>query len=415
MTWLDAAFLFDADTMLTRGRAMAEKLTDKLVRSLERPPTGNRITYDTEVRGFGIRITAAGALAFILNYRRKLDHLERRLTLGSFPDWSVAAAREEAKRLKRDIDLGADPVGADRDQRAAPTVSDLCDRFEEEYLPRKRSSTIRDYGSILRGQIRPVLGKRKLVALAFEDIDALHRSVTKNSGPYRANRTLSVMSKMCSLAVQWKWRTDNPCRHVPRNDEAKRKRYLSAAELDRLLKALAEHDDRDAADVFRFALLTGARRGEILAARWDDFNPETGVWTKPGHTTKQRTEHVVPLSAPARQLLASREQTSEYVFPGRLKGHRVEVKANWKRVCAAAKITGLRIHDLRHSYAAQLASAGVGLHVIGGLLGHTQPQTTHRYAHLFDDPLRTATEKVGAIIAGKPAAKVLPMQKGRRR
>jgi integrase len=394
---------------------MAEKLTDKQVRALEPPPTGNRITYDTEVKGFGARITANGAIAFVVNYRRRVDGLERRLTIGAWPDWSVAAAREEAKRLKRDIDLGADPVGDARDQRAAPTVDDLADRFEEEHLPRKRPSTARDYRGILKGHIRPALGRRKVASLAFEDIDALHRAVTKNAGPYRANRTLAVMSKMCSLAVQWRWRTDNPCRHVPRNGEAKRKRYLSAAELGRLSKALADHDDRDAADVFRLLLLSGARRGEVLAARWTDINLETGTWTKPGATTKQKTDHVVPLSAPARQLLAARAQESEFVFPGRIGGHRVEVKSNWQHICKAANITGLRIHDLRHSYASQLASAGIGLHTIGALLGHTQAQTTARYAHLFDDPLRAATEKVGAILAGKRKAKVVPLSKGRRR
>ena len=94
-------------------------------------------------------------------------------------------------------------------------------------------------------------------------------------------------------------------------------------------------------------------------------------------------------------------------------GHRIEVKGNWARVCKAAGIHGLRIHDLRHSYASTLASAGVGLHVIGGLLGHTQPSTTARYAHLFDDPLRAATERAGAILSGrrKPAAKILTLPK----
>ena len=385
---------------------MSQKLTDKLVRALERPPTGNRILYDAELPGFGVRITAAGAIAFVLNYRIKATGQERRYTIGRYtigePAWSVAAAREEAKRLRREIDLGADPVGQDQEQREAPTVNQLCDQFEKEHLPRKRPSTASGYRGILSAYVRPILGKRKVASLTFEDADALHRLVTK-SGPYLANRTLAVFSKMCSLAVQWRWRADNPCRHVARNDEAKRTRYLSAAELERFLKALAEHGDRDAADIFRMLLLTGARRGEVLAARWRDIDLETGVWTKPGATTKQRTKHIVPLSA-ARQLLAARSETSEseFVFPGRLGGHRIEIKGNWARICKAAKLDGLRVHDLRHSFASQLASAGIGLHVIGGLLGHTQPQTTHRYAHLFDYPLRAATEKVGAILSGAP-------------
>jgi integrase len=392
-----------------------QKLTDRVVKALEPPPVGNRITYDSVVKGYGARITAASAIALVLNYRRKVDGSEHRWTIGAWPDWSVVAGREEAKRLKRLIAGGADPVGEHREQREAPTVNDLLDRFEEEHLPRKRASTAADYESMLRVHVRPALGKRKVAALSFSDVDALHRSLTKHSGPYRANRTIAVLSKACSLAVQWKWRPDNPCKGIERNDEAQRKRYLTGAELEQLLKALAQHDDRDASDIFRFLLLTGARRGEVLAMRWADV--EAGVWTKPGATTKRRTEHVVPLSAPARQLLAGRDRTSEYVFPGRHGGHRVNVKSNWKRICQAAKISGLRIHDLRHSFASQLASAGVGLHVIGGLLGHTQAQTSHRYAHLFHDTLQAATEKAGAIIAGGPSAEIVPLPKtkGRRR
>jgi integrase len=398
---------------------MSQKLSDQLVRRLPTPPAerGNCIAYDTAVKGFGCRVTAAGARSFILNYRRKADGLERRFTIGSFPDWSVAAAREEAKRLKREVDGGGDPVGEDREQREAPTVNDLIDRLEEEHLPRKRASTADDYKRMLSLHVRPALGKRKVASLSFSDVDKLHRDLTKRSGPYRANRTIAVLSKACSLAMQWKYLAANPCKGVERNDEAKRRRYLSPDELQRFSKALAEHDDRDAADIFRLLLLTGARRGEVLAARWADIDLETGTWTKPGATTKQKTEHSVPLSAPARQLLAGRQREdddSEFVFPGRNRGHRINVKSNWARLCKAAKIANLRIHDLRHSHASLLASAGVSLHTIGHLLGHTQAQTTHRYAHLLDDPLRAATEKVGAIIVGKPAAKVMPLNKGRR-
>jgi integrase len=390
---------------------MPQKLTDKNIKLLPTPERGNQITYDTDVKGFGVRITAAGGRAFVLNYRRRSDGVERRYTIGSVPEWNVAAAREEAKRLKRDIDGGSDPVGEHKELRDAPTVADLCDRFQEEHLPRKRASTQADYRSIIRGHIRPALGKRKVAALTFDDVDALHRAITKEGSPYRANRTVAILSKMLSLAVQWRLRSDNPAKGIERNDEAKRRRYLSNEELLRLLSAFAAHDDQQAANIFGLLLLTGARRGEVLGAKWADIDIENGVWTKPGATTKQRTEHRVPLSAPARQLLAGIERTdSPYVFPGRTGGHRAEVKGNWARICKAADITGLRIHDLRHSYASQLASAGVGLHVIGALLGHTQPQTTHRYAHLFDDPLRQATERVGAILSGKPSGEVVPLK-----
>jgi integrase len=164
-------------------------------------------------------------------------------------------------------------------------------------------------------------------------------------------------------------------------------------------------------------LLTGARKGELVAATWDQFDLKGGIWSKPGATTKQKTDHVIPLSAPARQLIAdlhqARDHHSEYVFPGRL-GHRREIKDSWTDICETADIEGLRVHDLRHSYASTLAGAGFGLPIIGALLGHTQPSTTARYAHLADDPLRTATERAGAILSGQPSAEIVPLPDRRR-
>jgi integrase len=387
---------------------MAQKLTDKVVRALPPPASGNHITYDTEVKGFGCRVTAAGARAFILNYRRRSDGLERRYTIGSWPDWSVAGAREKAKELKRHIDGGGDPVGELVAERGAPTVADLAARFIAEHVVKLSAHTRANHGATIRNDILPALGRMKVSAVEYQHVERLHAAVTKRA-PVLANRALAISSKMFSLSIRWGWRADNPCRGVERNREHPRKRYLSPDELRRLTKALAEDRNQQAADVFRLLLLTGARRGEVLSARWDDINLTAGTWTKQASTTKQKQHHQVPLSAPARQILTrlrEKNPASPYVFAGRdgpLKG---DIKRHWKRICKAASIAGLRIHDLRHSYASQLASAGVGLHVIGALLGHTQPQTTHRYAHLFDDPLRSATEKVGAVIAGNASAKV---------
>jgi integrase len=393
---------------------MAQRLTDRTVKGLPRPEAGNRIYYDDLVSGFGCRVTAAGARAFVLNYRRRGDGVERRYTIGSFPDWTVAGAREEAKALRRAIDAGGDPVGDLRSEREAPTVNDLCDRFIAEYLPRKRPSTQKTYGQQITSEVRPALGRLKVANVVFADIDGLHRAITKRGRKYRANRVIALLSCMFTMSIKWRMRADNPCKGIERNDEAKRKRYLTGAELERLSAALSKYADQDTADIFRLLLLTGARSGEVLSARWADIDLETGVWTKPGATTKQRTDHVVPLNAPARQLLAERAQdNSEYVFSGRNGGHRAYVKDAWAQICKAAKITGLRIHDLRHSYASILASSGVGLQAIGALLGHTQPQTTHRYAHLFDDHLRQATERVGEVVmpVNKPKAKITPIRR----
>jgi integrase len=222
---------------------------------------------------------------------------------------------------------------------------------------------------------------------------------------------------MFALAIRWKLRTDNPAKGVERNQEMKRTRYLAGAELVALTFAIGQHKDKQAANILRLLLLTGARRGEALAARWDQFDLKQGVWTKPGAMTKQKTEHRVPLSAPARQLLgelrARAAEDAEFVFPGRTGAHRVEIKKNWDAIRKAAGMPSTRIHDLRHTYASVLASAGMSLPIIGALLGHTQPSTTARYAHLLDDPLRQATERAGAIMTGRPSADIVRLKDGR--
>src|SRR5262245_37736132 len=308
------------------------KLTDNLLRKLPTPEQGNKITYDDAVKGFGVRVTAAGGRAFILNYRRKLDGRERRYTIGSFPDWSTTAAREEAKRLKRLVDGGSDPVGEQEDNRAAPTVADLCARFLADYVPRKRPSTQRDYRQQIGTDILPVLGKTKVAAVTFADVDSLHRKISKRA-PTHANRVLALLSRMFTMAIRWGMRPDNPVKNVERNGEGKRQRYASPVELARLSAALAKLPDQGAANAVRLLLLTGARRGETLAAKWTDFDLDSGVWTKPASTTKQEKTHTVPLSDAARELLGEMQDEADdgavYLFPARRTPHRLDINEAW--------------------------------------------------------------------------------------
>ena len=210
---------------------MAQLLDDKVVGGLPAPATGNKITYDSEVKGFGVRVTAAGAKSFILNYRS--GGRERRITIGSHPEWKVAGtkakpgARDHAKALKRRIDLGEDPMGERHEDRAAATMDTLADRFVKEHLSKRRETTQADYKGILRLYIHPHLGKIKVADLRHDDIERLHATVAKTA-PYRANRCAAVLSKMLNLAVKWEMRTDNPARGIERAPEVKRERYLSA-------------------------------------------------------------------------------------------------------------------------------------------------------------------------------------------
>jgi integrase len=395
---------------------MAKRLTDAIVKALPKPEQGNRITYDSDVKGFGCRVTAAGARSFVLSYRTTTGR-ERRYTIGQFPAWKTTAARAEAAELKKLVDRGGDPLGAIEEARAAPTVADMCERYETEHLPKKRETSARADRLMIAKYIPTTLKHKRVAAVSFSDVDGLHRKITAAGTPIRANRVVALLGKMFSLAIRWGWRADNPAKGIELNPENKRERYLGGDELARLTQALAAHPDQTAANVIRLLLLTGARRGEVLSARWDHFDLTTGVWTKPSSHTKQKKIHRVPLSGPARQLLAdlyaARTPDAAYIFPsGRSGQHREGIRRAWTHVCGAAGISGVHVHDLRHSYASILASSGLSLHVVGALLGHTQPRTTARYAHLFDDALRAATERVGAIVSGKPAADVVPLKGG---
>ena len=172
----------------------------------------------------------------------------------------------------------------------------------------------------------------------------------------------------------------------------------------RLVTALAGHTDTQAADIIRLLMLTGARRGEVLSARWDQFDFDTGVWAKPASAAEQAEDQSRRSTSPrcSWSWNCAERGDSEFLFPGRLdaKTHRVELKKDWAQLCKAARITGLRMHDLRRSYASALVSSGFSLPVIGQLLGHARVETTARYAHLYDEVQREATEKVGARYAG---------------
>jgi integrase len=291
---------------------------------------------------------------------------ERRLTIGGFPAWTTAAAREEAKRLRREVDAGADRVGEQQANRDAPTVAELRDRFITEHVPRKRPSTGRDYPRRINADIRPALGGLKVHAVEFADIDAMHRRISARGSPIAANRIVSLTSKLFALAIKLGWRSEpNPCRGIERNHEHARTRYLSEAELTRLLAALDECTDVAARDATKLLLLTGARRGELLSARWTHFDLDAGVWSKPSTSTKQKVEHRVPLSMAALQILTvlrQRSGNSEWLFPAsRGGGPRRDFERSWSELRQAAGLGDLRLHDLRHTYASAPASSGTTL------------------------------------------------------
>lgn len=439
------------------GDGDRDPLTNSLLRDLAPPAKGNCVIYDGEVRGFGVRITAGGGRAFVLNYRA--HGIERRLTIGSFPDWNTKQAREEAKVLKRRIDRGEDPMADRHADRTAPTMAVLTARYLEYAGTRKRPRSLQEDKSLLDGVILPALRNHRVADLRRADVVALYHQVSKRT-PIRANRMLSLLRRMLNLAAtEFEMREGpNPAAAIERNPENKRDRYLKAEEVAPLMTALAAHRNQQSANIIRLALLTGARRGELLTATWDQIDVSDGIWTKPASMTKQKKLHAIPLNGPARALLADMKKEADkenarraehgltpiaHLFPGYgTNDAQGDLKRSWQTICQAAGLGewiekrddagrvvkdeddksdliwrgNLRFHDLRHAFASFLASSGHNLPLIGQLLGHSNPQTTARYAHLLLDPQREATERVGQIItgAGKPGAEILPMPAGRR-
>jgi integrase len=420
------------DTVATQERRNAVKLTQKAVQTLTAPSVGNRISYDDEIPGFGARITSNGVVSFVLEYRINGRH--RRYTIGRFSDLTVLAARERAIQLRGKILDGIDPLQQRIDAHSEPMMDDLAKDFLERYAKaHKRASSIRNDRQMLDSIILPKIGSIRVRAVTRRDVETLHHGLKET--PYRANRVLSLLSKMFTLAMEWGWRPDNVAKGIPRYPEDRRETWLTSEQVEALLEALDSYADQSAANAIRLLILTGAREGEVLSATWDQFDLKRGIWTKPSHHTKQKKIEHTPLSKTAVQLLQRMNPSRTYaaLFPAghphrtkepaephrsadraalrHEKGPRVTIRRPWVQVCKAAglataeQIPGkrkkfltiwkptIRIHDLRHTFASHLVSSGESLHIVGKLLGHTLPQTTARYAHLADRALRDAANR----------------------
>jgi integrase len=366
-------------------------LTETLVKKATPPESGNAITYDGEVKGFGLRVTAAGSKSFILNYR--IAGRERRLTIGGYPAWSAAAARDEAKKLRRLVDQGVDPLAERQEMAKAPTVQALWERYEQSHLPTLSARGQTDQRAMWRDFILPAFKSTKVADLTATEIDGLHARISLTK-PIRANRVLEVLRKALNLAIRWGWVSRNVADSFSRNKEVARERFLSPDEYQLVLHKLDEMPNQKAANAIRLLSLTGARRGEVLTMEWADLDLLNSIWTIPMHKNKARKKKRLPLSPAAATLLKSMESESRYVFETSEGTPMADLKRPWEWLRRETGLEELRIHDLRHSFASMLISQGETLEVIGKLLGHAQFQTTLRYAHLADDPLRRAVAKI---------------------
>jgi integrase len=377
-------------------------------------PPGSTL-WDATVKGFGCRRQRKAAVYFL---KFRIGSAQRWYIIGRHGSpWTTATARAEAKRLLGEVAHGRDPSRRRATEKAAGTFDELADEYLRWAAGHKKPRSTASDESNLRVNIRPALGRLRVVDIASADIARLHHEMADTPGA--ANRCLALLSKMFNLAERWGLRPigSNPTKHAERYKERKLERFLSDAEMRCLGEALGRAE-RAGGDVYaiaaiRLLALTGARRGEVLGLKWADVDIERRVLRLPDSKTGAK---IVRLSAPAMATLASlpRMKDNEFVIIGRKKKSAlVGLPRIWHAIRDDADLPGLRLHDLRHSFASVATGKGLSLRMIGWLLGHSQPATTQRYAHLADDPAQAASEAVAghiaAVMAGENIADVVPI------
>ncbi len=394
---------------------MRKRLTKRVIDGARyERETGAHYLWDTEIAGFGMRVYPSGRKAFVVTYR--VRGKQRFLTIGRYGELTLFEARGKAHEILGQARRGEDPAAERNSYRRAPTMKDLAERFMTEYSRvHNKPGTIANQQRIWERFLLPRFGDRKVVDITRAEIQALHTELAETPG--MANLVRSQISKALNLAELWGWRPDgsNPCRHVKLYKIEKRERFLSETELARLSEVLAESERTQTVSPYsiaaiRLLILTGCRVSEILHLRWQDVDFEGHCLKLPDSKTGAKT---VYLNGPALQLLSNLERLDDnpHVLPGKFEGRPLEGLGVWMRIRRDAGLEGVRIHDLRHSYASFGVGLGLPLQQVGKLLGHSQIATTERYAHLADDPIRKANEQIGdhiwAVMSGKPKAEVV--------
>jgi integrase len=355
--------------------------------------------WDATVPGFGARRQTGVAVSFFLKYRNT-DGRQRWHSIGRHgAPWTPEMARAEAKRLLGIVAAGADPAAERSAQKQAPTVAELAERFLAEHADAKRKPrTAREYRRLSDSVILPALGQKRVADVTRADVARFHHG--RRATPTEANRALALLSTMFTFAERLGERPDgsNPCRHVERFPQRRRERFLSADELARLGNVLmAYRGSPYHVATIKLLVFTGARLSEVLGLQWQWIDFDRGEARLPDSKTGAKTIH---LPAPALEVLAALPQIEgEPHVLGARRGTTF-IEAPWRRIRTAAGLDDVRLHDLRHAFASVAASAGLALPIIGKMLGHTQAQTTQRYAHLASDPVKAAA----AAVAGKIAA-----------
>jgi integrase len=384
--------------------------------------------WDAKMPGFGIRVRPTGAMSYVVVYRAGSGRGApyRRYTIGAIGKITPEKARLRARGILGAVAHGKDPAGDKTTERSTPSVAELADRFMAEHIePKRKPGTTTFYRDVLNRIVKPELGTAKADKIRRAAVAKVHGKL--RATPFQANRMLAVLSSMYAFAARIGAVPEgtNPARKIDKFAEHRRERFLTSTELERLGAAIREAETKGipwdideakptarhlpkpknrytkigpfSAAALRLLLFTGCRLREILHLRWEHVDLERGLLFLPDSKSGRKT---VILNAPAMAVLNGLGRVGSYVVPGdHPEKPRSDLKRPWEAVARRAGLAGVRLHDLRHTYASFGAGGGLGLPIIGKLLGHTQSATTARYAHLDNDPLRRATENIGSRIA----------------
>lgn len=394
------------------GAFQVPRLTKSFVESLPVPAARATLEWDDKVSGFGIKVLPNGTRKYVLKYRTHGGRAGRQRWLGLGTHGPVTAdqARTSAQKALAAVAEGGDPQGQRKAVATAPTLSDVWERYERDHLGLKKASTQQGYKAIWRDRLEPTFGKQRVREIGRGEVDAFHKKL--GATPYQANRILALLSRLMNLAEGWEWREGtNPCRHISKFRESARQRFLTGAEIAAVrnarAKLLADGDiPAHAASILELLLLTGARSGELASAKWQWVDWKLQMIALPDSKTGAKT---IYLSDDAIALLREQHERSkaqEFIFPGRSAGKHIHnLRKPWARICKEAGLSGVRVHDLRHTAASLALGSGTSLAIVGRLLGHSQAQTTLRYAHLEADPALRAANLIGRKVRESAASK----------
>ena len=377
--------------------------TEARIRDIRAPEGGKAFYSDTRTRGLKLCAYSSGAKSFLL-YRRVMRKPER-LFIGQWPGITVEQARKLADKMNGQIAEGKNPAEERRQNRLEGSFQNLFERYLELHAkPHKQPRSVAEDEANYRRYISG-WAARRLSSITRHDVARLHTELREKHGIYAANRVLALLSTMFNKAVEWGWQGANPCKGVKKFREESRERFLTEAEMPRFLKALAEEPSQDFRDFALLDLLTGARRSNILAMRWDEIDFDAATWRIP--RTKGNKPQTVPLVGPALKILESRRQSviSEWIFPSpEIPGQHVyEFRKPWERLLERAGIEGLRLHDVRRSVGSWMTKAGVALPIVKAALGHRDIATTQIYTRGEDSQVRAALEITAQRMLGAGA------------